>query len=426
MSVRVAARRPASDASWPSPSAVAVACLALVAALAACGDDSEPAAAPSPSMQQPVGVRRRPPTPRRRPRRRPRAVSCPTVTGDFGEPPTIKVPDADPPERAGRSRPSARARGPRSSRARSSSSTTSGVRWEDGETFDSSFDRGSPAGFGIGIGAVIPGWDQRSGRRPGRKPRPDGAAAGRGVRRHASRWPDPGRRHARLRRRRPRLARRRRDRQGRAGADRGRQPARTSRSRPKEPEIVIPPGDPPRTADRHPGGRRRRPQGARRATPSSSSTRACCGATARSSTPRGVGSSRSSRRSAPGAVIPGWDKGLVGKTVGQPRHARRPAEGRLRAAPAAARSRALTRWCSPWTSSAPTDHTSPRSGTTSAMTDKPEVDFPGGPSRPPTLVVTDVTVGDGAEAAPGCDGDGALRRRRVRLRRGVRLVLEPR
>ena len=33
-----------------------------------------------------------------------------------------------------------------------------GVRWDDGATFDSSFDRG-PAGFSIGTGAVIPGWD---------------------------------------------------------------------------------------------------------------------------------------------------------------------------------------------------------------------------------------------------------------------------
>ncbi|MCZ3389286.1 MAG: FKBP-type peptidyl-prolyl cis-trans isomerase [Actinomycetia bacterium] len=34
------------------------------------------------------------------------------------------------------------------------------------------------------------------------------------------------------------------------------------------------------------------------------------------------------------------------------------------------------------------------------MTDKPEVDFPGG-DAPKTLVITDVAVGDGAEATPG-------------------------
>lgn len=34
------------------------------------------------------------------------------------------------------------------------------------------------------------------------------------------------------------------------------------------------------------------------------------------------------------------------------------------------------------------------------MTDKPEVDFPGG-EAPDSLVITDVTVGDGAEATAG-------------------------
>ncbi len=34
------------------------------------------------------------------------------------------------------------------------------------------------------------------------------------------------------------------------------------------------------------------------------------------------------------------------------------------------------------------------------MTDKPEIDFPDGPP-PPDLQLTDITVGDGAEARPG-------------------------
>ncbi|MGH8774454.1 MAG: FKBP-type peptidyl-prolyl cis-trans isomerase [Jiangellaceae bacterium] len=35
-----------------------------------------------------------------------------------------------------------------------------GVTWADGSQFDSSWDAGAPASFGIGVGAVIPGWDE--------------------------------------------------------------------------------------------------------------------------------------------------------------------------------------------------------------------------------------------------------------------------
>jgi peptidylprolyl isomerase len=35
-----------------------------------------------------------------------------------------------------------------------------GVLWEGGTQFDSSWERGSPTSFEIGTGAVIPGWDE--------------------------------------------------------------------------------------------------------------------------------------------------------------------------------------------------------------------------------------------------------------------------
>jgi peptidylprolyl isomerase len=35
-----------------------------------------------------------------------------------------------------------------------------GIKWADGKQFDSSWDRGQPAGFGIGVGQVIAGWDK--------------------------------------------------------------------------------------------------------------------------------------------------------------------------------------------------------------------------------------------------------------------------
>ena len=46
------------------------------------------------------------------------------------------------------------------------------------------------------------------------------------------------------------------------------------------------------------------------------------------------------------------------------------------------------------------------------MTEKPEIDFPDGPP-PDDLEITDITVGDGAEATPGQSGPRALRRRRA-------------
>lgn len=35
-----------------------------------------------------------------------------------------------------------------------------GVAWSSGEEFDASWNRGEPLGFQVGVGQVIPGWDQ--------------------------------------------------------------------------------------------------------------------------------------------------------------------------------------------------------------------------------------------------------------------------
>ena len=35
-----------------------------------------------------------------------------------------------------------------------------GIIWPGGKQFDSSWDKGAPASFGIGVGQVIAGWDE--------------------------------------------------------------------------------------------------------------------------------------------------------------------------------------------------------------------------------------------------------------------------
>lgn len=35
-----------------------------------------------------------------------------------------------------------------------------GVSWSNKQQFDASWDRGAPLSFGLGVGQVIPGWDQ--------------------------------------------------------------------------------------------------------------------------------------------------------------------------------------------------------------------------------------------------------------------------
>lgn len=82
----------------------------------------------------------------------------PTVKGAFGQTPTITVPGGEPPSDLV-VKTLSQGDGPAVKSGETIVVNYAGVRWEDGQTFDSSFDRGSPAGFGIGIGAVIPGWD---------------------------------------------------------------------------------------------------------------------------------------------------------------------------------------------------------------------------------------------------------------------------
>lgn len=86
-------------------------------------------------------------------------AALPDVSGDFGEPPQITVPDAEPPSEL-QVETLSKGDGAKVTSGQTIVVNYAGVRWEDGETFDSSFDGGGPAGFAIGVGAVIKGWDQ--------------------------------------------------------------------------------------------------------------------------------------------------------------------------------------------------------------------------------------------------------------------------
>ncbi|HVQ88109.1 MAG TPA: FKBP-type peptidyl-prolyl cis-trans isomerase [Actinomycetes bacterium] len=86
------------------------------------------------------------------------AGDLPVVEGDFGETPTVTVPDADPPTDLV-VKTLHKGKGPAVKSGQAVVVNYLGARWDDGQTFDESFDRGE-FGFGIGTNSVIAGWDQ--------------------------------------------------------------------------------------------------------------------------------------------------------------------------------------------------------------------------------------------------------------------------
>jgi FKBP-type peptidyl-prolyl cis-trans isomerase len=73
--------------------------------------------------------------------------------------PTITVPDTDPPTELV-AQPLIEGDGPEVAGGQSITVHYTGVLWDTGDVFDSSWEKGSPATFDIGTGAVIPGWDE--------------------------------------------------------------------------------------------------------------------------------------------------------------------------------------------------------------------------------------------------------------------------
>lgn len=83
----------------------------------------------------------------------------PTVELDDDGKPTITVPDAPAPTELV-SQLLIEGEGDEVQTGQTITVHYTGVLWDGGEQFDSSWDRGSPASFPIGTGAVIPGWDK--------------------------------------------------------------------------------------------------------------------------------------------------------------------------------------------------------------------------------------------------------------------------
>ncbi len=83
----------------------------------------------------------------------------PTVTGGFGEQPTVDVPAVAPPGQLV-TQVLEEGDGDVVEKGDLLVANYAGHLWDNEKVFDSSFDRGEPAGFPIGVGQVIPGWDE--------------------------------------------------------------------------------------------------------------------------------------------------------------------------------------------------------------------------------------------------------------------------
>jgi FKBP-type peptidyl-prolyl cis-trans isomerase len=87
------------------------------------------------------------------------AAGLPEVSGGFGKPPEVTVPDGTPPDTL-QVKVLEKGDGPTVKAGDLLVADYVGLSWDGGDPFDSSFDRGQPASFAIGVNAVIPGWDQ--------------------------------------------------------------------------------------------------------------------------------------------------------------------------------------------------------------------------------------------------------------------------
>ncbi|MCO6007768.1 FKBP-type peptidyl-prolyl cis-trans isomerase [Actinoallomurus purpureus] len=82
----------------------------------------------------------------------------PAVTGAAGVAPTVKIPSTDAPDTL-QVKTLIQGNGPVVTKGQTLIAQYHGVLWRNGTVFDSSWKRGTPASFPIGVKQVIPGWD---------------------------------------------------------------------------------------------------------------------------------------------------------------------------------------------------------------------------------------------------------------------------
>jgi peptidylprolyl isomerase len=119
--------------------------LLFVLALAACGGESAspPEPTPTPFIEKVTGE----------------ATPLPEVTPSGKREPKVSVPEGDPPAELV-VRDLERGDGPEAVPGKTLAVDYKGVRWEDGEAFDSSWSTGQPFQFILGARQVIPGWER--------------------------------------------------------------------------------------------------------------------------------------------------------------------------------------------------------------------------------------------------------------------------
>ena len=151
-------RRPARPLIRPAATALLL-MAPLMLVLAACGNGSSDAASVTPSDTTSSDPGTSSTSPSQSSTSTTSSTSLPTVTGGYGTTPKISMPGGTAPTTLV-TKTLSQGKGETVAKGDLLVVNYVGMNWRTGTSFDSSFDRGQPVGFSIGVGQVIPGWDK--------------------------------------------------------------------------------------------------------------------------------------------------------------------------------------------------------------------------------------------------------------------------